>query len=105
MDIQIQAQQNLAQEKINEREIAIAAAKAQSRVKEAEGMIAIEKAKAEAAKEFAKSIDARRSQVELEIDRMNAEARLEFAKRIEPGVLPANIMPAGSEMLFGLDTK
>lgn len=105
MQIQIEAQRNLSQEIINEKNVAIAKAQADAKVEEAKGMIAIEEAKAEAAKQFAKSLDARRAQVQLEIDRMNAEARLEFAKRIEPGVLPANMIPAGSEFLFGLDAR
>jgi len=105
MDIQIQEQKNKAQIQINERNVAIAEALAAAKVKEAEGMIAIEDAKASAAQNFAKALDARIAQVDLEIRRMDAEARLTFAQNIQPGVLPANIMPQGSGMLFGLDTK
>lgn len=105
MQIQIEEQNNKAQVQINTRNVAIAAALAAAKVKKAEGMISIEKAKATAATEFAKSIDSRTKQVELEIRRMDAEARLTFAQRIAPGVLPANIMPSGSAMLFGLDSK
>jgi len=105
MNIQVQMQEKLAMDETNKKNVAIAEAKAAAKVKEAEGMIAIEKAKAEAATNFAKSLDARTAQVELEIRRMDAEARLTFAKNIKPGVLPANIMPAGSAMLFGMDTQ
>ena len=103
MDIQIQEQMNKAQIQVNERNVAIAAALADANVKKAEGMIAIEKAKAEAAKQFAKQLEARKAQVELEIRRMDAEARLTFAQNIKPGVLPSSILPQGSGMLFGLD--
>ena len=104
MQIQVEAQKNLGQANINARNVDIAAAQAAARVKEAEGMIAIETAKAEAARQFAKSLEARIAQVDLEIRRMDAEARLTFAKNIQPGVLPANILPQGSSILFGLDT-
>lgn len=103
MDIQIQEQKNISQVTVNARNVEIAKAQALAKTEEAKGMIAIEDAKAEAAKNFAKSLDARKAQVQLEIDRMNAEARLEFAKRIVPGVLPSSILPEGSGMLFGLD--
>jgi hypothetical protein len=102
MDIQIQGQKNLAQDQINTRNVAIAKAEADAKVKEAEGMIAIEQAKAEAAKQFMKAYDARRAQVQLEIDRMNAEANLTFAQNIRPGVLPQSVLPSNSPMLFNM---
>ena len=105
MDIQIQEQKNHAQIQINERNVAIAKAQADAKIKKAAGEIKVQEAKANAATEFAKSIDARTKQVELEIRLMDAQARLTFAENIKPGVLPANIMPAGSAMLFGMDTK
>jgi regulator of protease activity HflC (stomatin/prohibitin superfamily) len=104
MDIQIQDKKNEAQVKVNERNVAIAKALADAKIKEAQGMIAIETAKAEAAKQFASAIEARTAQVELEIRRMDAEARLTFAQKMGPGVLPSNIIPQGSGFLFGLDT-
>lgn len=105
MDIQIQEQKNKAQEMVNERNIAIAEAEAKADVNLAQGEIGVQKAKAEAAKEFAKSIDARTKQVDLEIRRMEAEAKLTFAQKIGPGVLPQSILPEGSGMLFGMDSK
>ena len=102
MDIQIQAQKNLAQEQVNARNVAIAKANADSKVKEAEGMIAIEKAKAEAAQQFMKAYAARKAQVDLEIARMNAEANLTFSQRIKPGVLPSSVLPSNSPMLFNM---
>lgn len=104
MQIQIEEQANKTQERINARNVDIAKAEAMAKVAEANGMIAIEKAKAAAATEFAKSLTARQAQVELEIRKMKAEAMLEFARKIQPGVLPNNILPAGSGMLFGLDS-
>lgn len=86
MKTQIEEQVNETQEKINTRNVDRA------------------EAEARAAEEFAKQENARRAQVDLEIRTMNAQAMLEFAKNLEPGVLPANILPAGSGMLFGLDT-
>ena len=105
MDIQVQAQNKLAQDQVNLKNVAIAKAEADAKIEEAKGMIAIEEAKAEAAKKFALSIDARTKQVELEIRRMDAEARLTFAKNIKPGVLPSNIMPEGSGFLFNMDAN
>jgi len=105
MGIQIQEQKNFTQERINERNVAIATAEALASLKRADGMIRIEAAKAEAAKKFFKEIDARRAQVQLEVDLMRAEAMLAFAKNIKPGTLPSNILPAGSGLLFGLDAN
>lgn len=105
MDIQIQEQKNKAQVQINERNVAIAKAKADGAIKKANGEIKVQEAKRLAADEFAKSIDSRTKQVELEIKLMNAKARLVFAENIQPGVLPSNILPQGSSMLFGLDSK
>jgi regulator of protease activity HflC (stomatin/prohibitin superfamily) len=105
MQIQIEQQKNKAQDLVNARNVTIAKANADAKVQEAQGTIAIEKAKATAAKEFAKALDARKAQVDLEVTRMRAEAMLEFARNIKPGTLPNNIMPAGSAMLFGLDTN
>lgn len=104
MQIQIEEQQNLSQVKINTRNVAIAEAEADAKIKLAAGEIEVQKSKAIAAKKFAESIDARTAQVELEIRLMHARAKLTFAEKIGPGVLPANIMPAGSGFLFGMDT-
>ena len=105
MDIQVQAQNKLAQDKINEKNVAVAKAEADAAIKRAEGEIKVQEAKRKAADEFAKSIDARTKQVELEIRMIEAEAKLTFAKKIAPGVLPSNIMPEGSGFLFNMDTK
>lgn len=85
MLIQVEEQNNLAQKQVNARNVGIA------------------KAEADAAIEFAKAAKARTSQVELEIRRMKAQAQLTFAEKLGPGVLPSNILPQGSSMLFGLD--
>lgn len=57
------------------------------------------------AEEFAKAYDAIVKQTELEIEKMKAQASLEVAKRLQPGMLPASILPQGSNLLFGLDAS
>lgn len=64
----------------------------------------VERATAErqSAEEFAKAQDAQIAKIRLEIEKMRAEALLEAAKKWT-GNMPANIMPQGSQLLFGLD--
>ena len=66
----------------------------------------VEKAIADrkAAQEFAAAQNAQVAKLELDIRRMQAEATLEAAKKWN-GQMPANIMPQGSSMLFGLDAR
>lgn len=81
MDIQTQVQKNLAQEKINTRNVGIA------------------KAEKDAALSFKKAAKARSEMVDLEIGKMNAEARLTMATKWD-GKLPTNILPSGSSLLM-----
>ncbi len=67
-------------------------------------MLLVAKAEAQrrASQEFAMAQSAGVAKTQLEIDMTRANAQLEAAKKWD-GKLPANIMPAGSSMLFGLD--
>lgn len=62
------------------------------------------KAEAErlAAQEFAKAKDAAVAKMELDISMVNAQAKLKAADKWN-GQVPANILPQGSDLLFGLD--
>jgi len=64
--------------------------------------VAMATAEKEAADEFAKAAEARAKLVNLNVSVMLAEAELEKAKRWD-GKLPANIMPAGSNFILGLN--
>jgi hypothetical protein len=55
-----------------------------------------------AAEEFAKAREAQVAKTQLEIEVLKAQAMLEFARNVKPGMLP-NIVPQGSQLLFGLD--
>lgn len=55
-----------------------------------------------AAEQFAKAKEAQVAKTELEIKLIQAQAMQTFASKFN-GQLPANIMPQGSQMLFGLD--
>lgn len=76
--------ERLAQEKTNMKEVSIAVAQR------------------EAAQEFAKAQEAMVNKLKLEIEMKRAEALLEAAKKWN-GITPANILPQGSNFLFGLD--
>lgn len=69
--------------------------KAKARVQEATQMRL-------AAEEFAKAREAQVAKTQLEIEMLKAQAMVEFAKNLKPGMLP-NIVPQGSQLLFGLD--
>ncbi len=69
--------------------------KAKARVQEATQMRL-------AAEEFAKARDAQIAKTGLEIEMLKAQAMVEFAKNLKPGMLP-NIVPQGSQLLFGID--
>lgn len=81
MDIQIAAQETLAQEKRNEKNVAMATAEAL------------------AAKEFAKAAAEREKQVNIDISRMNAEANLERARKWD-GKLPNQIIPSDMAQVY-----
>lgn len=55
-----------------------------------------------AAEEFAKAREAQVAKTQLEIEMLKAQAMVEFARNVKPGMLP-NIVPQGSQLLFGLD--
>jgi hypothetical protein len=86
LDIKNKANDRLAQEEVNKNNIAIATADKL------------------AAQEFAKAAQARKKQVDLEIEKMLAEAKLVAAKAWD-GKLPANIMPEGANMIMDLSGK
>jgi len=81
MNITVEANKNLAQEKINERNVNIAIA-----------------AK-DAALEFKKAAEAQRSMVELEVLKMGAQARLTMAEKWS-GNYPEKILPQNSTILL-----
>jgi hypothetical protein len=78
--------------------------------KKAETLVVQARAQREAAEEFAKALEAQKASRGLEIDMLKAqadfkraEATLEASKKWN-GALPANILPSGSDMLFGLES-
>ncbi|MFC1703056.1 hypothetical protein ACFLZO_01170 [Patescibacteria group bacterium] len=81
----IALEEKLAQVDVNAKDVAIAVAKRQ------------------AAQEFAKAAKAQAEMIELEISKMRAEATLQAAKKWN-GQVPAQILPQGSSLLFGLDS-
>lgn len=97
MAIEIARKSKLAQDQQNELEASKAAN---------ENKMLIERAIAQrsASEEFAKAKDSQESRVRLEIERVRADAQYEAAKRWN-GQMPASILPSGSPMLFGLDSK
>ena len=86
MQIQIESQTNLSQEKINTRNVAIATAEK------------------DAAKQFAMAAEDRKKQMDVEIALMNAKANLKRAENWN-GALPANILPSNSPLLMSVGTK
>ena len=64
-------------------------------------LLSIEVNNRQRAEEFNKALEAQREKIKLEIERMRAEADLERAKKWN-GQLPANILPEGSPLLYGL---
>lgn len=97
MAITIAKKAKLAQDEQNTLEISKATA---------ENKILLDRAIANrlASEEFAKAKDAQESRVRLEIERVKADAQYKAAERWN-GDMPNSIVPAGSPMLFGLDTK
>jgi len=77
--------------------------KAAQNIRNAQRVQAAEAAAKEAAL-LSANAEAYKFKTQLDIEKMKAEAMLEFSKRIVPGVLPANILPQNSQMLFGLDS-
>jgi len=59
-------------------------------------------AEQKAAEKFAKAADARKKQIQLEIDMINAKARKAWAERWN-GVLPDKIIPSNSPLMFSLN--
>jgi hypothetical protein len=86
MNIEIARKEKVANEQKNEQKIAAA------------------RAERMAAEEFAKAKEALIEKNHLDIQRMQAEAMLEAAKKWNGG-MPANILPQGSPLMFGLDVK
>lgn len=84
MSVQVALQEKLAQDQRNLQAVATA------------------KAQREAAEEFAKAKEAQVARISLDIEMTKAQAMLAFANKFD-GRLPANIMPAGSGFLMGLD--
>lgn len=97
MSIEIARKSKLAQDQQNELE----ASKADN---ENKILIARAVAQRQASEEFDKARAAQESRVRLEIERIKAEAEFEAAKRWN-GDMPNSIVPAGSPLLFGLDTN
>jgi hypothetical protein len=64
--------------------------------------VSIAVAKKEQAQEFAKAAEAQKAMIDLEIRKMEAEARL-IAARKWNGTVPSQVLPQGSQFLFGLD--
>lgn len=84
------------QKSINETfEAQMAVQKAQQRVVEAVQLRL-------AAEEFAKAKDASVAKIDLDIRQLQAQAQIEAVRKWD-GHLPANVVPQGSGMLFGLD--
>lgn len=86
MDVQAAKQEKLAQDQRNIKSVAMAVAARQ------------------AAEEFAKAKESQMAMRELEIKMIQVSATLEAAKRWN-GALPNQILPQGSNLLFGLDVK
>lgn len=86
MQIQIEDKTNESQSKINARNIAMA------------------EAQKTAALKFAEASEARKKQVDIEIQQTLAEAQLTMAKNWN-GQLPANILPSNSPLLLNLQDK
>jgi len=83
MKIQIEGNNNLAQDKVNARNVAIATAEK------------------DAAIQFAKAAEARKKQVDIEIKKMLAQAELNRSQKWD-GALPKNILPEGSPLLMSV---
>ena len=84
------------QKSINETfEASMAVQKAEQKVREAYQLRL-------AAEEFVKAKDASIAKIDLDIRQMQAQAQLESVRKWD-GRLPANVVPQGSGMLFGLD--
>ncbi len=84
------------QKSINETfEAAMAVQKAEQKVKEAYQLRL-------AAEEFVKAKEASIAKIDLDIRQLQAQAQMESVRKWD-GHLPANVVPAGSGMLFGLD--
>ena len=81
MKATVEANNNLAQEKINERNVGIA------------------KAAKDAAIEFAKAAEAQKKMISLKVMEMEAQAKLTMAKRWN-GMYPEKILPANSTILL-----
>ncbi len=86
MKIQQSENERLAQENVNRKDLAIA--------QNARAM----------AEEFAKAQTAQIAKTQLQIELTRAEAQKTAAEKWN-GSMPSNIIPSGSPMLFGLDTK
>lgn len=89
---------------VAEMDISIAEQEAKAATKRNEMMVAKAKAEREAAEEFQKAQEAIIARTELEIEMMRAEAYNTAAEKWG-GSVPSNILPEGSSLLFGLDTK
>ena len=97
MAIEIARKSKLAQDQQNELEASKAA-------NENSILIANAVAQRQASEEFAKARESQESRVRLEIERVKADAQYKAAERWN-GDMPNSIVPAGSPLLFGLDTK
>lgn len=97
MAIEIARKSKLAQDQQN----ALDASKAAN---ENAILIANAVAQRQASEEFAKARESQESRVRLEIERVKADAQYKAAERWN-GDMPNSIVPAGSPLLFGLDTK
>jgi len=84
MRIQVETQNNLAQEKVNTRNVDIA------------------KAEKDAALEFQKAAEARKQMVNVEVTKILAEAKLVMANKWD-GKLPEKILPQGSNLLLSVE--
>ena len=97
MAIEIARKSKLAQDQKNELDASKAA-------NENSILIANSIAQRQASEEFAKARESQESRVRLEIERVKADAQYKAAERWN-GDMPNSIVPAGSPLLFGLDTK
>lgn len=84
MSVQVAMKNKLAQDEVNKQVVATAIANRA------------------AAEEFAKAKEAQMAKLELDIKMVNAQATLEAAKKWN-GAVPSQILPQGSNFLFGLD--
>lgn len=75
-----------------------------AQLQENERLLSIEDTKRKAAEIFNQALEAQREKIRLEIDRMRAEADLKRAEKWN-GQLPANILPEGSPLLYGLPSQ